>query len=76
MVSVTLVAAVTSLFAWVVWTRSSKKTTLALPLPPGPKRRPVAGNALELPTEYAWEVYHGWAKEHGAPGCQFIHHLS
>jgi hypothetical protein len=64
---VSLTVAVISIFVWAGWTRYGSKSRSNLPLPPGPKRRPVAGNALELPTEYAWQVYHGWAKEHGAP---------
>jgi hypothetical protein len=66
-------AAATSALAYAWWSLSSSRAKLHraqvnktnLQLPPGPERRRVAGNALELPTEYAWLVYHEWAKEHG-----------
>lgn len=37
-----------------------------LPLPPGPKPRPIIGNALDMPREYEWLTYSDWAKQYGA----------
>lgn len=36
-----------------------------LPLPPGPKRRPLIGNLTDLPAESPWLTYHEWAKTYG-----------
>jgi hypothetical protein len=74
MTNVVAATAAASVLAWALWKRQSNHSestssnlqrTQHLPLPPGPPRRRVAGNALELPTEYAWLVFHDWAKEYG-----------
>jgi len=36
-----------------------------LPLPPGPKGRPLIGNLRDLPSNLEWETYHQWCKEFG-----------
>jgi hypothetical protein len=41
-----------------------------LPLPPGPKPRPIIGNALDMPREYEWLTYSEWAKQFGGSSCQ------
>jgi hypothetical protein len=34
-------------------------------LPPGPTKLPIIGNLLDIPKNYAWEVYAGWSKKYG-----------
>jgi hypothetical protein len=34
-------------------------------LPPGPKRLPLIGNLLEIPTEKVWETYHALNERYG-----------
>ncbi|KAK7028737.1 putative monooxygenase [Favolaschia claudopus] len=33
--------------------------------PPGPRRFPIIGNALQIPKSYEWETLSRWAKEYG-----------
>ncbi|KAJ4469249.1 cytochrome P450 [Lentinula aciculospora] len=37
-----------------------------LPLPPGPKRLPIVGNALDYPTETPWVKYAEWSRDYGS----------
>ncbi|KAF8992234.1 cytochrome P450 [Cyathus striatus] len=57
-----LVGAGIALFLISRWRSSSKLS--GLPLPPGPKRRFLVGNLLDVPPDFAWVKYHDWAKEH------------
>ncbi|GLB41231.1 putative cytochrome P450 family protein [Lyophyllum shimeji] len=38
----------------------------SLPLPPGPKKLPLLGNALQMPASRIWETFHKWSKESGS----------
>ncbi|KAJ4496574.1 cytochrome P450 [Lentinula lateritia] len=37
-----------------------------LPLPPGPKRLPIVGNALDYPTDTPWVKYAEWSRQYGS----------
>jgi hypothetical protein len=36
------------------------------PLPPGPKRLPLLGNLLDMPTQQEWLTFAEWGKKYGA----------
>ncbi|ESK88635.1 cytochrome p450 [Moniliophthora roreri MCA 2997] len=38
---------------------------LPLPLPPGPKRRPLIGNLLDMPSEKEWLTFAKWGEQYG-----------
>ncbi|KAJ4469274.1 cytochrome P450 [Lentinula aciculospora] len=42
------------------------RTRRRLPLPPGPKRLPIVGNALDYPTDTPWVKYAEWSREYGS----------
>jgi hypothetical protein len=35
-----------------------------LPLPPGPKRWPLIGGLLQMPTTFEWETYREWSQQY------------
>lgn len=41
------------------------KRKLSLPLPPGPKKLPVIGNLLDVPTSKIPQTYAEWSKLYG-----------
>lgn len=51
------------LFTLVAFKMHRKRSTY--PLPPGPPKRPLIGNLLDLPTSYEWLTYTKWAKQYG-----------
>ncbi|ESK85761.1 cytochrome p450 [Moniliophthora roreri MCA 2997] len=55
-------ASATFLFILALWIRKFRARR-SLDLPPGPKRLPLLGNLLDMPTASEWETYHRWCKE-------------
>ncbi|OCH91504.1 CyP450 monooxygenase [Obba rivulosa] len=53
------------LFALWLYRKAAVLSRRSLPLPPGPKRLPIIGNALDIPAEQQWKVYAHWAQKHG-----------
>ncbi|KAH7931282.1 cytochrome P450 [Leucogyrophana mollusca] len=41
------------------------KQKATLPLPPGPRKLPLLGNLLDIPSEEPWVTFAKWGKEHG-----------
>ena len=47
--------------AWFVWNAGKK----CLPYPPGPKRLPIVGNLISMPSREEWVTYKKWSEESG-----------
>ena len=43
----------------------TSRRSRSLPLPPGPKRLPILGNALDIPLSKQWLAFQRWAEEYG-----------
>ncbi|KAJ8501740.1 hypothetical protein ONZ45_g12030 [Pleurotus djamor] len=54
------------LAAVAAWTFLHRRARSKLPLPPGPKKYPIIGNLLDLPSEFEWFKYLEWSKEYGS----------
>ena len=46
----------------VVLYRRAQRNKYGLPLPPGPKKWPLIGSLLSLPTSFEWETYAHWSE--------------
>jgi hypothetical protein len=42
-----------------------RATRHSLPVPPGPKRLPLIGNLLDIPTSMEWLTYYDWNERYG-----------
>lgn len=63
-----LVVAIVTALLWLRFRSalSSRRRRHGLPYPPGPKPKPVIGNALDIPTTYQWLKAAEWKKDYGA----------
>ncbi|KAJ3774227.1 cytochrome P450 [Lentinula raphanica] len=55
-----LISTFACLAIWYARNRGSKRT---LPLPPGPKKLPLLGNNLDMPSSYQWNTFSRWAEQ-------------
>ncbi|KDQ15267.1 hypothetical protein BOTBODRAFT_31924 [Botryobasidium botryosum FD-172 SS1] len=60
-----LLAASLVLFGLYRSARPSSSNSKRLPLPPGPPREPILGNARHVPSSAPWKVYTEWKKIYG-----------
>lgn len=47
----------------ILWLRNRRSS--ATRLPPGPKKLPIIGNLLDMPTEYPWLKFAAWGNQYG-----------
>lgn len=59
---VSFIGALCALLAVSYW-RSRRR--FSLPLPPGPRKLPIIGNVLDIPSKNPAEVYHQWSQRYG-----------
>ncbi|KAJ4485415.1 cytochrome P450 [Lentinula aciculospora] len=57
-----LAIASTLAFLLFVWNRRSRGPRRNLPLPPGPKKLPLLGNSLDMPSSFQWITFSKWAE--------------
>lgn len=58
-ITASVILGVAVLFFWFLCRRS------LAPLPPGPKKLPLIGNLLDMPTEREWLKFTEWANKYG-----------
>jgi hypothetical protein len=55
-----------ALGAWLYMAHADRRRRRGLPYPPGPPRRPLIGNLLDMPSADECVVYRDWARKYGA----------
>lgn len=57
----TATAALVIVLCYLIITRITKRGTY----PPGPKKLPILGNILDVPTEVNWDMLTSWKEKYG-----------
>lgn len=52
-------------FVLIAYVYHRRRQAADLPLPPGPKKLPLIGNLLDMPTSVQWITFHKWCQELG-----------
>lgn len=63
--STALLVGVLGIMSFVLY-QSLKGSKQSLPLPPGPRKLPVLGNAFDFPKSEPWVTFSKWGEQYGA----------